>query len=293
MNIDNTIHIVLASDNHYVILVAVLIKSIEINHKSSEKLAFTIMDDGISDYNKNKLQNTINPKTTNLNWVDAKTVIPLDVKIPQDNSTLPYTTYLRLFSPYVVDNCKKIIYMDVDMIAYDDISNLYNIDIGENIIAAVQDYQGVVSSPNAIKNYKELGLDPETKYFNAGLLLINTEKWIENNIAKKAIECMNNNINHVLFADQYGLNVILHNKWQQISLLWNCSDYFEIPSNPSIVHFLNIKPIFKSCPSLQRHKDEFYRMLSLTPFKNFKPKSDYHRLFKKGFTKVKKILQLQ
>lgn len=131
---------------------------------------------------------------------------------------------------------------------------------------------------------------PDAMYFNGGLLLIDTQKWIEADISKKVIDCMNENIAHVQYADQYGLNVILHKDWKQIDLLWNCSDYFEKPSNPSLVHFLNIKPIFKSCPSLQRNKDEFYRILNLTEFKNFKPKSDYHRLFKKGFTKAKKMM---
>jgi lipopolysaccharide biosynthesis glycosyltransferase len=291
MNLKEKIAVVVACDNQYAVLTAALIKSIEINHRSNELLSFTIIDDGISNVNKERLQNSIRPDSSSIHFIKSSKVIPPEIKIPVDDSTYPITAYLRLFAPYAVGlDCKKIIYMDVDMLMYDDISNLYHIDIGDNIVGAVQDYQGVVSSPYAIKNYKALGIPPETKYFNSGLLVINSKKWIEADIANKVIKCMIDNKGHYDYPDQYGFNVVLLDQWHEISLLWNCSDYFEIPSNPSLVHFLNIKPIFKSCTSLQRHKDEFYRVLNLTEFKGFMPKNDYHRLFKKGFTKAKKII---
>lgn len=291
MNPLKKISIVVASDNQYAVLTAALIKSIEINHKSKELLSFTIIDDGISKNNKEKLQKSINTVTTTINFVKSKDVMPETAVIPNDLSTYPITAYLRLFAPYAVGlDCEKFIYMDVDMLMYDDVSKLYNIDINDNIIGAVQDYQLVVSSPYAIKNYKELGIPPETKYFNSGLLLINSKKWIDADIANKVINCMNDNKGYYDYPDQYGFNVVLQNQWYEIDLVWNCSDYFETPSNPSLVHFLNIKPIFKSCPSLKRHRDEFDRVLNLTAFKDFSPMSDYHRLFKKGFTKAKKII---
>lgn len=291
MIFEEKISIVVASDNHYSVLIAALIKSIEVNHKSNELICFTIIDDGISNKNKEKLERSIDRKMTTLRWIKSSDAIPPQVQIPVDQTTLPFTTYLRLFAPYVVGSeCKKLIYMDVDMIVYDDISNLYNVNIGENILGAVQDYMETVSAPRGIPNYNELGIPPETKYFNAGLLVINSKKWIEADIANKVIKCMNDNKQHATYADQYGLNVVLHNQWYELERVWNRSDLFDYLPSPSLVHFLDIKPIFKSCFSLQKNKDEFYRLLNLTAFKDFKPKSDYQRLFKKGFTKAKKVL---
>lgn len=291
MNSPEKISILLASDNHYAVLIAALIKSIEVNHKTNEQLVFTIIDDGISKNNKKKLQESITPEITSLRWIVPKDIIPNNVKIPTDSSIYPITVYLRLFAPYAVGlEYKKFIYMDVDMILYDDISKFYNIDIGNNILGAVQDYMPTFSNPRAIPNYKELGIPGETKYFNSGLMLINSKKWIETDVANKVIKCMNDNSLHIIYPDQYGLNVVLHNKWYQIDRVWNCSALFEEPSNPSLIHFIDIKPIFKSYYSLEKHKKEFYRLLSLTEFKDFKPFGDYHRLFKKGFTKTKKLI---
>lgn len=292
MNSSKMITIVVTIDNKYVVLTAALLKSIELNHKSNELISFVIVDDGITEENKKKLLKSVDPNIIMVSFVKSSEVKPLDVKIPVDQTMMPLITYLRLFSPYAVGaECEKLIYMDVDMILYDDISKVYNIDLEDKVFAAVQDYQLVVNSPTAIKNFKELGIPAETKYFNAGLLLINRKKWIEEDVATKVIKCMNDNKEHVLYSDQYGLNVIMHNKWKEIDRVWNRSDLFDYLPKPSLVHFLDIKPIYKSCFSLQKHKDEFYRVLSLTEFRDFKPESNYYRLFKKGFIKAKKIAQ--
>jgi lipopolysaccharide biosynthesis glycosyltransferase len=45
----NNINIIVASDNHYAILIAALLKSIDLNHKTAEHIDFYIIDDGIAD----------------------------------------------------------------------------------------------------------------------------------------------------------------------------------------------------------------------------------------------------
>ncbi|RYE13600.1 MAG: glycosyltransferase family 8 protein, partial [Rickettsiales bacterium] len=268
MNAIENIPILLACDNHYAVMIAALIKSIELNHKTSEKIIFTVIDDGISNTNKNKIINSIESDLIEIRWVKPIDILPSYVNIPLDNSIYPITIYLRLFAPYAVGlEYQKIIYLDVDMIVYDDISKLYHIDLGNNVLGAVQDYMPTFNHPRAIPNYNELGIPGETKYFNSGLMLINSKKWIEEDIANKVIRCMNDNQGHIIYPDQYGLNITLSNRWLEINLAWNCSALFDEPKNPSLIHFIDIKPIFRSYYSLPKHKEEFYRLLRLTPFK--------------------------
>ncbi|MCH5685125.1 hypothetical protein LWM68_13245 [Niabella sp. W65] len=56
---NETIYIVAATDNHYAILLAALIKSVEINHKTPEKIVFTVIDDGISTANRDKIAQSV------------------------------------------------------------------------------------------------------------------------------------------------------------------------------------------------------------------------------------------
>lgn len=289
MKLQDPITIVAASDNHYAILLAALIKSVEVNHQTSEKIDFHIIDDGISAKNRQKIQASTDPSLISLHWHPSKSVVPEDVKLPVDHTAFPLTTYLRLFGPYVVPpEVKRIIYLDVDMIVKADISGLYHTDIGNNIFGAVQDVGKIVScSWGGVPNWKELGMQPDWKYFNAGLLLINTEEWRKKDITRKVLQAMYDNMAHVNYADQYGMNVVLVEKWVELDPRWNwfANDYCE---DPFLIHFLDIKPIFKSYKSQEVFKQEFYKYLELTAWKGHKPVSGYKRLFRKAVNKLKK-----
>jgi len=289
LNKQDHISLVVASDNHYAILLAALIKSIEVNHKTHEKVDFYVLDDGISARNRRRLESTINPEVTSLFWLKTNSIIPPDITIPIDHTAFPFTTYYRLFAPHAIsEDVKKVIYLDVDMIVLEDISKLWYTDIDDKLFAAVQDWQLTVScSWGGIPNYKELAIPAETKYFNAGLMVMDTKKWRDEEVTSRVIKFMHNNINHINFADQYGLNAVLYNQWYQLDPKWNWFAIFE-NKEPYLIHYTDIKPTFKSYKSVPEFKDEFYKYLRLTPWKDHKPVGHYNRLFKKLCTKIKK-----
>jgi len=285
----NNISIVVASDNQYAILLGALLKSIEVNHKTEEKIDVYILDDNISSKNKEKMAATINPAVTTLNWLKIAAVTPPDITIPIDNTAFPLTCYYRIFAPYAIPaNAEKVIYLDVDTIVLEDISKLWYTDIGDYLFAAVQDWQLTVScSWGGIPNYKELGIPADTKYFNSGLLVMNAKKWRDENVTAKVMEFMHQNIKFINYADQYGLNGALYNQWYQLDPNWNWFAQFENEA-PYIIHFLDVKPIFTSYRSKPEFKDQFYKYLRLTPWKDHKPVKHYNRIIKKIITKLKK-----
>lgn len=291
MKQNNNISIVVASDNHYAILIGALLKSIDLNHKTGEHIDFHIIDDGISAKSKSKIQAIADPDRITLKWIKSKDAVPSNIVIPVDNSAFPLTAYMRVFSPYVVaPDVDKILYLDVDTIVNDDISKLWYTSIGDYTIGAAQDSGKTVDCAwGGIPNYKELGLTADTKYFNSGVLIINPKKWIAEDTSNQVISALSKYKEHVRLADQYGLNVVMANRWFQLDPKWNWFAFQE-DENPSIVHFLDIKPIFKSYNSNQIYKDQFFKYLALTPWKNFKPIGGYQRLLKKVFTKIKKSL---
>jgi len=61
---------------------------------------------------------------------------------------------------------------------------------------------------------------------------------------------------HVRLADQYGLNVVMANKWKQLDTKWNWFAFQE-DLQPKLIHFLDIKPIFSTYNSQPVYKDEF------------------------------------
>jgi len=185
------IHIALASNNGYVVLLAALIKSIDYNHKGDKEIVFHILNDKISSKNQNKVNaSIINSPKIKLRWIDAENVFPKGIKFPADNSAFPKTAYLRLFAPYILDKeVKKLLYFDVDMIVKNDVSELWNIDLKGYTMAAVLDVGKTVGCAwGGIPNYKELGLPADAKYFNSGLMIIDCEKWRHESIPKKYLK---------------------------------------------------------------------------------------------------------
>ena len=97
----------------------------------------------------------------------------------------PYTL-LRLLADKLPNIPDKLLYLDIDMMAADDISKLYNIDVSDYEYAAVKE------------KYGSIFLWPD--YINAGMLLLNMKKIKETGMLEKARELIKTK--KFLFADQ-------------------------------------------------------------------------------------------
>ena len=97
----------------------------------------------------------------------------------------PYTL-LRLLADLISNIPDKILYLDIDMMAGDDISKLYNIDVSEYEYAAVRE------------KYGRWLIRPD--YINAGMLLLNMKKIKETGLLEKARNLIKTK--KMLFADQ-------------------------------------------------------------------------------------------
>lgn len=97
----------------------------------------------------------------------------------------PYTL-LRLLADLIPEVPDKLLYLDIDMMAADDISKLYNIDISEYEYAAVKE------------KYGSWLIRPD--YINAGMLLLNMKKIKETKLLEKARKRIKTK--KMLFADQ-------------------------------------------------------------------------------------------
>ncbi|MBC3539171.1 glycosyltransferase family 8 protein [Rufibacter sediminis] len=293
MNGSKPISIVVVSDDHYVILLAALIKSIEENHVSSEPLNFYVIEDGVKEKTRQKLESSIDQSTTTLQWINMADAVPAGIELPLDKSSWPLNIYMRLFISYFLpENVEKVIYLDVDMIVQKDISQLWNVDIQDKIIAAVTDsrIKTIDCRWGGVVNYKDLNLKGSAKYFNTGLLLIDIKKWKAADITSKVLECIKVNKDFANFPDQYGLNVLLADHWLELDGLWN---YFAEGdhADPNIIHFMSTKPIYKSYNYNQHYKELFYSYLNQTPWSGESQISSARIYFAKARNKARKILK--
>lgn len=107
-------------------------------------------------------------------------------KCKNENAYCTPYTLLRLLADMVPEIPDKILYLDIDMMAYNDIAPLYHTDISEYEYAAVKE------------KYGSIFIWPD--YINAGMLLFNMKKIKETGLLEKARNLIKTK--KMLFADQ-------------------------------------------------------------------------------------------
>lgn len=97
---------------------------------------------------------------------------------------IPETAYYRLIAPELIPEYDKILYSDVDVIFRDDLTKYYDIDLGDNYFAGVDNCS--VFRPwtqNRLK--KELGIDYHDGYIYSGNLIINSKQILKDNLTEQ------------------------------------------------------------------------------------------------------------
>lgn len=112
------------------------------------------------------------------------------------------TAYLRLLIPKLFrERYSKVIYSDVDVIFREDLSEIFDFDLGDNAIAGIK-------ADGVRRDYKdEMGFT--TDYINSGFLLIDIDKITDDEVIK-SVELAKTS--KYLFQDQDIINVIYKNR---------------------------------------------------------------------------------
>jgi hypothetical protein len=69
-------------NNHFAVLLAALLKSIEVTHHSSELISLYVINDGLSDSNINRLNQCISSNKIQLTWIEMVDAFPAGIELP-------------------------------------------------------------------------------------------------------------------------------------------------------------------------------------------------------------------
>ena len=205
------IHIGYGIDNNYVRCTAASIASICLNNPK-RYFSFYIITNGISNNNLDKFNRLASIYSINIIIfeIDGTCLKNLPTK-----SYLPLATYFRFILPMLLDNIDKLFYIDADIICLKSADELFDVDLKDNIIAAVPDLEWLGK-----KRTRALNLQDHI-YFNAGLLAINMKKWLASDILSKVINCITKEPAKFQYLDQDALNLILTGKIFYLSRKFN------------------------------------------------------------------------
>lgn len=284
----NNIAITLASSNEYVPYLSVAIASIKENSNENFNYDIVVLSNKISLENKILLKDTFSKSNFSIRFVEISSYLDQQDLFIWGHITK--MTYTRLACLDLFKNYKKVLYLDSDIVVNKDISDLYNTDIQNYYIAAAKDsiMAGWINGLNKVESeyVKKLNLGEEKNYFNAGVLLVNIEKFSSQVTSKELFELANSQ--KFRWGDQDVLNKVcegnvyfLENSWNFMAHFYNdereipeyyasedfFSKYKEADKAPNIVHYAgNVLPTV--VPQVH-HFFDFWKYARKSPFYEF------------------------
>lgn len=282
-------NILLASDDNYAPLLGVTVYSfLKNNTLEFDQINIIILDGGIKENNKSKIQTICNEfdNQITLNFIkydNIGEIIGIEL-----TATRALATYARLLICSLLDSdIDKILYLDCDALVVDSVKELWETDITDYYCGAVLD-----AGPKYINTFLEFPEDHD--HFNAGMLLINLKLWRENDLENKFIEYILSKDGEVFHNDQGVINVVCENRILKLKPNYNIlSPFFEVDydnvlkwygldtyyskemvedalKNPVFIHltqFVYGRPWFNNA---QNHplREVFDSYVEKTPFKN-------------------------
>jgi lipopolysaccharide biosynthesis glycosyltransferase len=187
--------------------------------------------------------------------------------------------YFRLLIPEIIPSeIERVLYLDSDLIIRKPIDDLWEIDLDNKDLAAVENL--------GFEDHYRLGIPPGRKYFNSGVMLLDLNNWREKKIHYQVLDYLRKNPGRIKLWDQDGLNAVLYENWLELSLTWNAqhkifleeeykSIYLDITEDPAIVHFTGngFKPWQEGVNHPFRGLYDTYR--KKTPWPKYSPQKMY------------------
>ncbi|SDA77859.1 Lipopolysaccharide biosynthesis protein, LPS:glycosyltransferase [Algoriphagus alkaliphilus] len=222
------------------------------------------------------------------------TVIPVEDSTFSDFPILHHfspANYFRILIPQLISD-PKYIYLDSDIICHGSLLPLLDIPLTDQILAAVED--------PIFKWEKELGMSVGARYFNSGVMLVNSEAWKKQEIGSKAIAFISQNPEKIRFVDQCALNAVLDGNWQRLppalnqqpivyredfdlnSTDWTAEEILEAKNSPILIHFTG--------PNKPWHYTNPHPIKSLYWF--YQKDSPFAMRFPEGMTPLDRIKRL-
>lgn len=271
-------------NDKFVPQVAAGICSVCENNKEEEKIVFYLISKEITDENKEKLKafaKTYNREVIIKELGNIEDYFDFEFDTTGWNSIVLARLILDKFLP---EDMEKILYLDGDTIVRNSLKELWNTDLGNNILAA--------SIEPTVDKQRRINLGLEyNQYYNAGVLLVNLKKWREVNAGKIILDYYKKNNGKLFANDQDAINGSLVNQIYTLSPKYNFYNIFyqypygflvklmkpaeyiekevfeDAGRNPTIIHYLGEERPWR-IGNHHKYKKDYLYYLNKTPWEN-------------------------
>ena len=233
-----------------------MLTSLFLHNQQQSFRVFILVSPLFSDTNRNKVLDSLRRWGREVEFLTVQEQEFSEVKV-DDHVTRE--SYYRLCVPDLLPKEITVaLYLDSDLIVNGCILELLNIDISRYTLAAVPD--PLVDEDVIIK--AKLNLGDRARYFNAGVLMINVERWRVDRIGPRALQFARKHSDLITYWDQCALNHIVRGEYCILNRKWNLQRHHmvsefsnrvepvsvEEASSAAIIHFTTVdKPWLFLC----------------------------------------------
>lgn len=254
------IPVVLAADDNYAPMLTTTIHSMLENASKDYFYDITVLTTDISASNQQIMQSFLTQgRAASIQFFNVWSLLK-SYELTTNNPHIGVETYYRFLIQDVLPHYNKVLYLDSDLIVRGDVSELYAIGLGNNMLAAATDvdYLGILNLSNSgrmdyTKNVLQLN-DPY-QYFQAGVLVLNTAVLREEVSVSEWLERAQDK--RLIFNDQDILNMrcqgrvakldmhwnVMHNGWDRINIACKFApasvfeEYLTARNNEKVIHY--------------------------------------------------------
>lgn len=237
------IPIFFAIDDSYTPFLAVALQSLIDNASKEYNYLIKILHTNVGEEHQKQIKKFEN-ENVNIEFVDLSYYIE---KVKDKLYTRDYytnTTYFRLFLPELYPQYDKVLYLDSDIIVVGDISELYNTEMGTNLVAAAPD--DIIQYNKVFQDYAELvvGVAKYQHYFNAGVLLMNLDELRKFKFQEKFLYLLEK-VKFSVAQDQDYLNRLCKGRVTLVSHDWDVMPYVNNETKPEDIKLIHYNFAYK------------------------------------------------
>lgn len=221
-------------DDGYAPFLAVALNSAIKNSNPQRRYNAIILHQNLNETNIAKLKSletenfkiSLTPMKANFDALDDR----MSNRLRCDYFTL--TIYFRLFIPALFPQYDKGIYIDSDVVLTSDIAELYDIEIGDNLIGACNDLSIADIPPLVAYTENAVGVNKH-EYINSGVLLMNLNQMREVDLEGHFLNLLNTYHFDSIAPDQDYLNAMCNGKIYYLDESW---DAMPNDAKPPLAH---------------------------------------------------------
>ncbi|WP_449495020.1 DUF4422 domain-containing protein [Bifidobacterium rousetti] len=259
--------VVFAADNNYVSQLATTMFSAMTNASKDRYYDVVVLQRNIEWDRQERLRQFFTSRFPNMSLrfknVDREVA---GYDLTTSNAHISVETYYRFLIQKLLPFYDKVLYLDSDIVINGDIAELYDTELGDNLLAAVHDidYLGNLNMPDGIRmkySKSTLRMKDPYRYFQAGVLVLNTKAMRAHYTIRQWLGYASNP--DLIYNDQDVLNMhcegkvlylpwewnVVHNLEDRVGRIFSCAPsdmydaYLKSREKPKIIHYAGfIKP---------------------------------------------------